>query len=131
MLGTCSIDVPIPCAKSPPNLFSLKLATANPIILQQHPTVAAPAASPFKFKITPSAAELIGSVNAIPIKTDTTIPIIRGCCSVPQFIISPNPIINLEIDGPTKIPVVPPIPIVTIGVSKISIFVFPDIKCPA
>ena len=49
MFGTCSIDVPIPCAKSPPIPFSRKLAVANPIICAQHPTVAAPAAIPDRF----------------------------------------------------------------------------------
>ena len=86
MFGTCSIDVPIPCAKSPPIPFSRKLAVANPIISAQHPTVAAPAAIPDRFRITPNAAELIGSVSAIPIRTDTMIPIKNGCCSVPQRI---------------------------------------------
>ena len=59
ILGTCSIEVPIPCAKSPPIPFSRKLAAANPIICAQHPTVAAPAAIPDRFRITPKAAELI------------------------------------------------------------------------
>ena len=51
MFGTCNIDVPNPCETNPLILLSLKLATANPIIFAQHPTVAAPAASPLKFKI--------------------------------------------------------------------------------
>lgn len=60
-------------------LFSLKLETAKPIIFAQHPTVAAPAASPLKFNIIANAAELIGSVSTIPIITETNIPIIIGC----------------------------------------------------
>ena len=51
MFGTCNIDVPNPCEINPLILLSRKLATANPIIFAQHPTVAAPAASPFKFNI--------------------------------------------------------------------------------
>ena len=89
ILGTCNIDVPIPCANRPQIPFSRKLAVANPIICAQHPIVAAPAAIPERFKIIPSAAELIGRVNAIPINTETTIPIKNGCCSVPHRIISP------------------------------------------
>ena len=71
ILGTCNIDVPIPCANRPPIPFSRKLAVADPIICAQHPIVAAPAAIPERFKIIPSAAELIGRVNAIPINTET------------------------------------------------------------
>ena len=125
MFGTCSIDVPIPCAKSPPIPFSRKLAVANPIICAQHPTVAAPAAIPDRFRITPNAAELIGSVSAIPIRTDTMIPIKNGCCSVPQRIISPICFIRSEIYGPTVNPTTPPPRIVINGVNIISSFVRP------
>ena len=130
MFGTWSIDVPIPWAIKPPTLFSLKLATANPIIWALHPTAAAPAAIPERFNITPSAAELIGRVSAIPIRTDTTIPIKNGCCSVPQLINAPSAVINSEIGGPTKRPTADPAVIVTIGVTKISTFVFPETRCP-
>ena len=124
------MDVPIPCARSPPNLFSRKLATANPTILQQHPIVAAPAASPDRFRITPSAAELIGKVRIIPIRTETTIPMINGCCSVPQLIRDPSHSMNFDIGGPTRIPTAEPAPIDTSGVSKISSFVFAEINIP-
>ena len=66
ILGTCNIDVPIPCANRPPIPFSRKLAVANPIICAQHPIVAAPAAIPERFKIIPSAAELIGELTPYP-----------------------------------------------------------------
>lgn len=125
ILGTCNIDVPIPCANRPPIPFSRKLAVANPIICAQHPIVAAPAAIPERFKIIPSAAELIGRVNAIPINTETTIPIKNGCCSVPHRIISPICFMRSEIYGPTVNPTIPPHTIVVNGVKIISSFVLP------
>ena len=130
ILGICSIEVPTPCATNPLHLFSRKDATAKPTIWQQHPTVAAPAAKPLKFNATPIAAELIGRVKIIPIKTDTTIPIKNGCCSTPQFTIAPMPVINPEIGGPIINPTTEPLKIVTNGVTKISTLVFPATKCP-
>ncbi len=130
MFGTCSMDVPIPCASSPLNLFSRKLAAAKPTILQQQPIVAAPAASPERFKIMPIAAELIGIVRIIPMSTDTIMPMKNGCCSVPQLIKEPSHPINLEIGGPTNNAVAVPAPIQTNGVTKISNFVFPEIRMP-
>ena len=130
ILGTCNIDVPIPCANRPPIPFSRKLAVANPIICAQHPIVAAPAAIPERFKIIPSAAELIGRVNAIPINTETTIPIKNGCCSVPHRIISPICFMRSEIYGPTANPTIPPHTIVVNGVKIISSFVLPMKSLP-
>ena len=57
-----------------------------------------------QIRITPSAAELIGSVRIMPISTETTIPITSGCCSVPQLIRDPSHAINPEIGGPTRSP---------------------------
>ena len=51
ILGICSMLVPMPWATKPPQRFSRKLSTANPTMFAQHPTVAAPAAKPFKFNI--------------------------------------------------------------------------------
>lgn len=96
----------------------------------QHPTVAAPAASPLKFKIIESAAELIGNVSIIPIITDTNIPIIIGCLSTDQLINCPNKIITFDIVGPTISPIVPPINIVTKGIIIISILVLPVKNLP-
>ena len=124
------MEVPIPCAIRPPNLFSRKLATANPIILQQHPTVAAPAARPDRFRMMPSAAELIGRVRIIPMRTDTMIPIRNGCCSVPQLMSDPSHDMKLEIGGPTNSPTADPTPIQTRGVRIISSFVLPEIRMP-
>ena len=77
-----------------------------------------------------SAAELIGRVNIIPIKTDTNIPIITGCLSTAQLISSPNASIKFEIGGPTNNPTAPPIIIVKIGTKIISNLVLPCIHLP-
>ena len=130
ILGICSMEVPTPWAKSPPTPLSLKLVTANPIIWQQHPMVAAPAATPFNPRIIPRAAELMGSVSTIPITTETIIPIKTGCCSVPQFTRLPSQVINLDTPGPTKIPTIPPDKMVTAGVINRSNFVFPATSLP-
>ena len=130
MFGICSMEVPMPWAKSPPTPLSLKLVTAKPIIWQQHPTVAAPAATPFKPRIIPSAAELIGKVSTIPMITETTIPIRIGCCSVPQFTRFPSQVINLDTPGPTRIPTAPPERMVTAGVIRRSSFVLPATNRP-
>ena len=63
-------------------------------------------------------------------KTETIIPIKNGCCSVPQLINAPSAVINSEIGGPTKRPTADPAVIVTIGVTKISTFAFPETRCP-
>ena len=74
ILGTCNMEVPIPCARIPPIPFSRKLATANPIICAQHPTVAAPAAIPDRFRITPKAAELIPLIMAVVLFPSGSVP---------------------------------------------------------
>src|SRR5574344_3165445 len=78
ILPIWSIEVPRPCAKSPPHLFSLKLNTANPTICAQQPATAAPPARPVRPKAAQLAAELIGSVSAIPMIAETIIPIQNG-----------------------------------------------------
>ena len=82
------------------------------------------------FRITPKAAELIGNVRIIPIKTETTIPIRNGCCSVPQLIKEPSQFIKEEIGGPTNNPTTPPTPMQINGVRIISSFVLPVTKIP-
>ena len=74
----CSIEVPMPCAKRPLHLFSLKLITAKPTICAQQPATAAPPASPVSPNAAHIAADDIGSVSAIPTRTDTAIPIRKG-----------------------------------------------------
>ena len=82
----CNILVPIAIAiTSPISLSSIDI-TANPIICPQQPANAAPAAKPFNPNITPIAALDIGAVNAIPIKTATTIDISIGCILTPPLI---------------------------------------------
>ena len=74
MFPIWSIEVPIPCAKRPPHLFSLKLITAKPTICAQQPATAAPPASPVSESAAQIAALLIGSVSAIPtITCDKTV----------------------------------------------------------
>ncbi len=85
----CSIDVPNPCEINPPQPLSLKLATAKPIMCAEHPTVAAPAASPPRDSEMAMAALLIGSVRSIPIVKDSMIPIQNGWRVVALFIPSP------------------------------------------
>ena len=96
----------------------------------QQPTVAAPAAMPFRPRIIPSAAELIGRVRIIPINTDTTIPIRKGACTVPQLIRPPSQIMNAEMGGPRINPTAEPDTMQAKGVTKISTFVLPDTRRP-
>jgi len=79
ILGICSMEVPRPWATRPPVLFSRKEATAKPTIFAAQPTAAAPAAIPLRFRDTPMAAELMGSVRAIPIRAETMMPAQKGC----------------------------------------------------
>ena len=90
ILGNWSLEVPSPTARSPKIPLSLYPARANPIILQQQPMVAAPAAKPDNCSITARAGALRGKVQVIPIRTARVIPIRNGCCCVPQEINSPN-----------------------------------------
>ena len=65
-LGICSMEVPSPCATKPPQRFSRKLMAAKPIIWQQQPTTAAPAATPERPMEMPMAADEMGRVSATP-----------------------------------------------------------------
>ena len=73
-----SIEVPMPWAKSPPHLFSLKLITAKPIIWAQQPATAAPPARPVSPNAAQMAALLIGRVSATPTSTETRMPMKKG-----------------------------------------------------
>ena len=120
MFGIWSMEVPSPCATSPPVLFSRKDATAKPTILAAQPTAAAPAAIPLKSSAdTPMAAELIGSVRAMPIRTETMMPAQKGCCTAPQLISSPTLVINAAMGTPMERPTTTePTVIVVMGVTK-------------
>ena len=131
IFGICSMEVPSPCAASPPIPFSRKEATAKPIMFEAQPTAAAPAAMPLKFKEIPMAAELMGSVRAIPMRTDTMIPAQKGCWTAPQLISSPIRVIKAEIGTPTESPAAAPTQRVVIGVTRISTLVFPATSPPS
>ena len=69
------------------------------------------------------AAELIGKVRAIPIITDTRIPIIKGCCSVAQITAEPTAVAAAPIAGAHQRESPTPTIRVTSGVTIISILV--------
>ena len=68
----------MPCATTPPHLFSRKEMTAKPTICAQHPATAAPPAIPVIPIIAQIAAELTGRVRTIPTTTEIIIPIRKG-----------------------------------------------------
>ena len=123
MLPICSILVPMPCAARPPQRFSRKLITAKPTIWAQQPATAAPPANPVSPSAAQMAAEEMGSVSATPMMTDTRIPMKKGCSSVAHMMACPT----AEAALPTgaAISAARPIPAstVTIGVTRMSIFV--------
>ena len=96
------MEVPSPWASKPPQPFSRKLKTANPIIWEQQPAVAAPPARPSSASIIQIAALLIGSVKAIPMRPDTRIPMKKGCISVAVFTRFPKAAIKAATPGPTN-----------------------------
>ena len=126
----CNMEVPIPCAKSPPHLFSRKLSTAKPIMLAQHPATAAPPASPVSPKAAQIAALLIGSVSAIPTITETKIPIKNGCNSVAHIMAFPTALAAAPIAGAHQMDKPAPMKMVTNGVTIISILVSLDTALP-
>lgn len=130
IFGICSIEVPIPCASSPSKPLSLYEITANPIMLAQHPTVAAPPARPDRPSIMQIAALLIGRVRIIPIATDTMMPMISGCCFVAAMIAFPIATIIAWIYGPINVAMIAPTKTVTTGVRTMSIFVSLEISFP-
>ncbi len=90
----------------------------------------APAAIPDKPSIIEIAAELIGSVKIMPINTETTIPMKKGCNSVETFIKLPRACIALNRCGPIKKAIIEPDIMVTNGVIIISSLLLPEIKLP-
>ena len=120
MLPIWSMEVPSPWASKPPQPFSRKLKTANPIIWEQQPAVAAPPARPSSASIIQIAALLIGSVKAIPMRPDTRIPMIKGCISVAVFTRFPNQLMNPATPGPTNWAISTPDIMVSPGVTMMS-----------
>ena len=78
MLLIWSIDVPMPCDRTPPQPFSRKLITANPTIWAQQPARAAPPARPVSPSAAQMAADDMGSVRAMPTTTETMMPMNSG-----------------------------------------------------
>ena len=97
--------------------------TAKPTIWAQQPATAAPPASPVRPKAAHIAADEIGSVNAIPMSTETRMPIKNGCKFVAHMIALPIFIAALPRAGAHHAESATPIPIVTSGVTRMSIFV--------
>jgi hypothetical protein len=78
----------------------------------------------------PIAAELIGSVKIIPIKTETMIPPNIGDCSTFTLTSPPSHFIKSVMYGPTNKPIAAPAQIEISGVTRISTFVFPATRWP-
>ena len=76
------------------------------------------------------AAELMGSVRAMPIITDTSMPIMKGCCSVAQFTAVPTADAALPIGAAIRQERPMPTRMVTMGVTRMSIFVSLDTSLP-
>ncbi len=123
MLGICSMEVPMPWLIRPPHLFSLKDITANPTICAQQPATAAPPARPVRPSTEQMAAEEIGSVSAMPTRTETAMPIQKGCSLVAWSIRMPKAFAAEPIGGAMSFARATPMKMVTNGVTRISTFV--------
>ena len=123
MLPIWSIEVPKPCDTTPPQPFSRNEITAKPTMLAQHPASAAPPARPVRLSAAQIAADEMGRVSAMPTMTDTKTPITNGCCVVAHLITSPTAIAPLPMGEAMKYARPMPISTVTMGVTKMSIFV--------
>ena len=78
MLPIWSMEVPMPWLTRPPQPFSLKDSTAKPTMLAQQPATAAPPARPVRVRAAQMAAEEMGRVRAMPMTTETMMPIQKG-----------------------------------------------------
>ena len=117
------MEVPIPWETRPPTPFSLKLINAKPTIWAQHPATAAPPASPVRPKAAQIAAEEIGRVSAIPTITDTSMPMMKGCCPVAHMMRFPVLRAARPMAGAHSAERNIPVPMVARGVTRISILV--------
>ena len=96
IFGICNILVPIPCEISPETPFSLKEATAKPIIWQLQPTTAAPPAISMASSVIPLATDIhiaadeVGIVSRTPITTEIIIPMKNGVIAVAFDITRPS-----------------------------------------
>ena len=123
MLPIWSMLVPNPCAARPPQRFSGKLMTAKPTIWAQQPATAAPPASPVRPNAKQMAAEEMGSVRAMPMTTETMMPMKKGCCFVAQMMACPTAAAALPTGAAISAANPTPTSTVTIGVTRMSIFV--------
>ena len=123
MLPICSILVPSPWAARPPQRFSGKLMTAKPTIWAQQPATAAPPASPVRPSAKQMAAEEMGSVRAMPMMTDTRIPMKKGCSSVAHMMACPTAEAAVPTGAAISAAKPTPTSTVTMGVTRMSIFV--------
>ena len=130
ILPICSIEVPMPWETSPPHLFSLKDITAKPTICAQQPATAAPPARPVSPSAAQIAAEEIGSVSAIPMITDTTMPMRKGCRSVAHMMTEPMLEAAVPIAGAIRAERPTPTSIVTSGVTRMSTLVSLETALP-
>lgn len=78
----------------------------------------------------PIAAELIGSVKKMPIRTETMMLPIMWCSSTLMLTRLPKNAINPEIGGPSNRPMAEPEMMVTKGVTIMSTGVFPETSLP-
>ena len=131
MLPICSIDVPRPCDSRPPQRFSRKLMTAKPTICAQQPASAAPPASPVSPSAAHMAADEMGSVSAMPMTTDTMMPMNSGCSSVAHMMNPPTDDASAPIHGATASASPQPARTVTAGVTMMSTFVSLDTALPS
>ncbi len=123
MFPIWSIEVPRPWLTRPPQRFSRKDSTAKPTMLAQQPATAAPPARPVRPNAAQMAAEEMGRVSAIPIKTETMIPIKNGCRSVAHMMTLPTAVAAVPMAGAHSALKPTPTRIVTSGVTRISTFV--------
>ena len=123
MLGICSMEVPMPWLTSPPQRFSRKERTANPTMLAQQPATAAPPASPVRPSTEQIAAEEMGSVRAMPMTTETRIPIQKGWSTVAHLTKSPTALAAVPMAGAHQAERATPERMVTRGVTRMSILV--------
>ena len=130
ILPICSMEVPIPCETRPPQRFSGNDMTAKPTICAQHPATAAPPASPVRPSAAQIAAEEMGRVRAMPTRTETRIPIKNGWRFVAHIIRLPTFMAALPKAGAHHADRATPTPMVTSGVTRISIFVSLDTAFP-
>ena len=130
MLPICSMEVPRPWDTRPPTLFSLKEITAKPTICAQQPATAAPPARPVSSNAAQIAAEEMGSVRATPTITETRIPIRKGCSSVAHLMTLPTAMAALPRAGAISQDRSTPTPMVTRGVTRISILVSLETALP-